>query len=66
MLKTTWRCLKNQLVEPVDKTSETISICCILHNICVDMNDKTDYSDSDHDDDNIQAYNNRGNNSGNR
>ena len=65
MFKTRWRCLKNQLVAPVDKTSKTISVCCILHNICVDMNDKMYYSDSDDsdsDDDNgnIQPYNNRG------
>ena len=59
MLKTRWRYLQNQLVEPVDKVSKTISVCCILHNICVDINDKM-YSDSDDDNDNIQAYNNRG------
>ena len=65
MLKTGWHCLKKQLVEPVHKASKTISICCILHNISVDMNGKYDHSDSDdsdsdHEDDIIQAYNNRG------
>ena len=65
MLTTRWHCLKNQLVEPMDQASKTISVCCILHNICVDMNDKIDHSDSDgsdsdHGDDNIQAYNTRG------
>ena len=65
MLKTRWRCLKNQLVEPVDKASKRISVCCILHNICVNMNDKMYYRDSDDshsddDNDNIQAYNNKG------
>ena len=65
LLKTRWRCLKNQLVDPVDKASKTTSVCCILHNICVDMNDEIDHSDSDdsdsdHGDDNIQAYNKRG------
>ena len=58
MLKTRWRCLKNQHVEPVDKASKTISVCRILYSICVDMNDEIDCSDSDdsdsnHDDDNI-------------
>ena len=49
----------------MDKASKTISACCILHNICVDMNNKmyssdSDDSDSDDDNDNIQTYNNRG------
>ena len=46
MLKTRWHSLKNQLVEPVDKASKMISVCCILHNVCFDMNDKIEYSDS--------------------
>ena len=51
----------------MDKASETISVCCILHNICVDMNDKIDYSDSadsDSDHDDIQVHSNRGNSQG--
>ena len=34
LLKGRWRCLLTKLDESVDKVPETITVCCILHNIC--------------------------------
>ena len=42
LLKGRWRCLLNQLDESVEKVSSTIIACCILHNICQEVNDPTE------------------------
>lgn len=42
LLKGRWRCLLHNLNESVEKVSYTIIACCILHNICLNLNDDTD------------------------
>lgn len=42
LLKGRWRCLLNKLDETVEKVSSTIIACCILHNICLEVNDPTE------------------------
>lgn len=42
LLKGRWRCLLNKLDESVEKVSSTIIACCILHNICLEVNDPTE------------------------
>lgn len=50
-LKGRWRCLgTGALYEDIDLVPHTIIACCILHNICIDMNDNYDTSDDDDDD----------------
>ena len=39
LLKGRWRCLLTKLDESVDKVSETVKTCCVLHNICIDQGD---------------------------
>lgn len=43
LLKGRWRCLLNKLDESVDKVPSTIITCCILHNICSNLNDDTEF-----------------------
>ena len=51
LLKGRWRCLgTGELYEDIELVSHTIIACCILHDICIDMNDY-DTSDNDDDDD---------------
>lgn len=47
-LKSHWHLLK-QLEEPTDRVPQTIITWCILHNICIHMNDQLDEDDSDDD-----------------
>ena len=42
LLKGRWRCLLDKLDESVDKVPSTIITCCILHNICLEVNDGTE------------------------
>ena len=42
LLKGRWRSLLNKLDESVEKVSTTIIACCILHNICREVNDPTE------------------------
>ena len=42
MLKGRWRCLLVKLDESVDKIPLTITTCCILHNICIEVRDDVD------------------------
>lgn len=42
LLKGRWRCLLNKLDESVEKVSSTIIACCILHNICLEVNDPSE------------------------
>ena len=42
LLKGRWRCLLDKLDESVDKVPFTIITCCILHNICLEVNDGTE------------------------
>ena len=42
MLKGRWRCLLVKLDESVDKIPLTITTCCILHNICIEVRDNVD------------------------
>lgn len=42
LLKERWRCLLDKLDESVDKVPSTIITCCILHNICQEVNDGTE------------------------
>lgn len=42
LLKGRWRCLLTKLDESVDKVPSTIITCCILHNICISVNDDTE------------------------
>ena len=42
--------LPAELYEDIELVSHTIIACCILHNICIDMDDY-DTSDNDDDDD---------------
>ena len=64
LLKGRWRCLLTKLDESVDKVPETITVCCILHNICSSLGDPTEICP--HDDDNApypsapQRHNNEG------
>ena len=46
LLKGRWRCLLNKLDESVEKVSSTIIACCILHNICLEVNDPTEIMSS--------------------
>ena len=50
-LKTRWRCLLKQLEESMGHVPQTIITCCILHNICMHMDDQLDEDDDDTDDD---------------
>ena len=50
-LKSRWRCLLKQLEESTDRVPQTIITCCILHNICIHMDDQLDDDDDDDDDD---------------
>ena len=50
LLKGRWRCLRNELNEDVAKAPRTVVACCILHNICVDMDDSCTEDESDGDD----------------
>lgn len=51
-LKSRWRCLLKQLEESTNRVPQTIITCCILHNICIRMDDQLDEDDdSDNDDD---------------
>ena len=47
MLKGRWRCLLVKLDESVDKIPLTIIVCCILHNICIDVRDDVDVDPED-------------------
>ena len=42
LLKGRWRCLLNKLDESEKTVSSTIIGCCILHNICLEVNDPTE------------------------
>lgn len=42
LLKGRWRCLLNKLDESVEKVSSTVIACCILHNVCLEVNDPTE------------------------
>ena len=42
LLKGRWRCLLDKLDESVDKVPSTIITCCILHKICLEVNDGTE------------------------
>ena len=42
LLKGRWRCLLDKLDESVDKVLSTIITWCILHNICLEVNDRTE------------------------
>ena len=42
LLKGRWRCLLDKLDGSVDKVPSTIITCCILHNICLKVNDATE------------------------
>ena len=42
LLKGRWRCLLDKLDESVDEVHSTIITCCILHNICLEVNDATE------------------------
>lgn len=42
LLKGRWRCLLDKLDESVDKVPSTIITCCVLHNICLEVNDGTE------------------------
>ena len=50
-LKSRWRCLLKQLEESMERVPQTIITCCILHNICILMDDQLDEDDDDDDDD---------------
>ena len=50
MLKGRWRCLRSELNEDVAKAPRAVVACCILHNMCVDM-DESDGDDSGDDND---------------
>jgi len=39
LLKSRWRCLRNNLEVLIDIVPHVISTCCILHNICEDRRD---------------------------
>ena len=56
-LKNRWRCLLKQLEESTDRVPKTIITCCILHNICIYMDDELEEDDdddeSDDDDDGV-------------
>lgn len=41
LLKGRWRCLLNKVDESVEKVSSTVIACCILHNVCLEVNDPT-------------------------
>ena len=52
-LKGRWRCLrKGELYESIEIIPYTVIACCILHNICVEMNDDFECSDDSDSDDN--------------
>ena len=40
-LKSRWCCLLKQLEESTDRVPQTIITCCILHNICMHMDDSS-------------------------
>ena len=42
LLKGRWRCLLNKLDESEETVSSTIIGCCILHSICLEVNDPTE------------------------
>ena len=42
LLKGRWRCLLDKLDESLDKVPSSIITCCILHNICLEVNDGTE------------------------
>lgn len=50
-LKSRWHCLLKQLEESTERVPQTIITCCILHNICILMDDQLDEDDDDEDDD---------------
>ena len=51
-LRSLWRCLLKQLENSTDRVPKTIITCCILHNICIHMDDLLDEDeDNDNDDD---------------
>lgn len=56
-LKNRWRCLLKQLEESTNRVPKTIITCCILHNICIYMDDELEEDDdddeSDDDDDGV-------------
>ena len=41
-LKGPWRCLRKQLDESTSRVPKTILTCCILHNICILLDDDID------------------------
>lgn len=56
-LKSRWRCLLKQLEESTERVPQTIITCCILHNICILMDDQLDEDeDDDSDDDDGDGY----------
>ena len=62
LLKGRWRSLRGELNEDIALVSSTILACCILHNICIDMDDNLDGDDNDaddHDDDDCDSNGNR-------
>ena len=44
-LKGRWRCLRKQLEESTSRVPKTILTCCILHNICILLDDDIDEDD---------------------
>ena len=40
--KARWRCLDKRIDEDTMKIPHTITACCVLHNICILMNDDFD------------------------
>lgn len=54
LLKGRWRCLLTKHDESVDKVPSTIITCCILHNICLTLNDDTEI-DAVNDDNNANG-----------
>ena len=51
LLKCRWRCLLKQLEESTERVPQTILTCCILHNLCIYLDDKFDVEDESDDDD---------------
>ena len=47
VLKGRWHCLPGELNEHIENAPRTILACCILHNVCIEMD--VDFSDDDSD-----------------
>jgi hypothetical protein len=66
LLKSRWRCLRNNLEISIDIVPHVISTCCILHNICMDRDDNLVEGEYENDTDLLRfTFSNNNNNNSN-